>query len=439
MVVAAAVAAGAGVAGAAAEPGPAPDVESTAPTTRMTNLAIRVVGADRPGITADLMSRLVALGVQLQDVEQVLVRQRLVLAAVIGTSRPDSVRRELAEFGKRHELVVHLDEVSEAHRAPVETQVVTVLAPEISPAVLEIITDTVGALGANIDRIIRLARYPVFCYELRVSGADPDRVRTAVTAAAAAARVDVAVQRESLGRRSMRLVAFDVDSTLVQGELIDEVAQVAGCREEVAAITAAAMAGELDFESALRSRVALLEGTEVTVLERVARDVPFTPGARTLVTTLNRLGFRVVALSGGFSLMTKIVGDRLGLHATHANELGVEDGRLTGEVTGRVVDRQRKAELLVELTERAGIPLEQTVAVGDGANDLDMLGRAGLGIAFNAKRVLREAADAAISVPYLDVVLFLLGVGRDEVEREHLTRVDPPPNALGHATPPVIS
>ena len=158
-----------------------------------------------------------------------------------------------------------------------------------------------------------------------------------------------------------------------------------------------------------------------------------------MVTTLNRLGFRVVALSGGFSLMTKIVGDRLGLHATHANELGVEDGRLTGEVTGRVVDRQRKAELLVELTERAGIPLEQTVAVGDGANDLDMLGRAGLGIAFNAKRVLREAADAAISVPYLDVVLFLLGVGRDEVEREHLTRVDPPPNALGHATPPVIS
>ncbi len=186
------------------------------------------------------------------------------------------------------------------------------------------------------------------------------------------------------------------------------------------------MAGELDLEDALRARVALLKVLDATVLDRIAAEVPFTPGALTLVTTLKRLGFTVVAFSGGFSTMTAIVGERLGLHATHANELEVADGVLTGRLVGRVVDRARKGELLVELATQAGIPLEQTVAVGDGANDLDMLGRAGLGIAFNAKTVLREVADAAISVPYLDVVLFLLGVGRNDVEREHLTRADPP-------------
>ncbi|MEZ5380782.1 MAG: phosphoserine phosphatase SerB [Microthrixaceae bacterium] len=392
----------------------------------MINLAVRVIGPDHPGITADLMSTLAALEVELQDVEQVLVRQRLILAAVVGTSRPASVRRELAAFGVRHGLSVQLDEVAEATWAPAETQVITVLAPEITPAALEIITDTVGSLGGNIDRIVRLATYPVYCYELRVSGADPDRVRAEVAAAGAAARVDVAVQRDSLGRRAMRLVAFDVDSTLVQGELIDEVAKVAGCGEEVRAITAAAMAGELDFEEALRARVALLEGMELAVLERVAEEVELTPGARTLVRTLKRLGFGLVAFSGGFDVMTDIVGRRLGLDATHANHLEVRDGLLTGKLEGRVVDRARKGELLSELAHRAGVPLEQTVAVGDGANDLDMLGRAGLGIAFNAKTVLREAADASISVPYLDVVLFMLGVGRHEVERERLTRSHPP-------------
>ena len=352
--------------------------------------------------------------------------QRLILAVVVGTSRPDSVRRELAAFGCRHGLTVELETVAGADQQPGETQVITVLAPQISAAALEIITDVLGSLGANIERIVRLARYPVYCYELRVSGADPERVRAEVTAAGSAARVDVAVQRETLGRRAMRLVAFDVDSTLIQGELIDEVAKVAGCGTEVAAITEAAMAGELDFEDALRARVALLKGLDATVLDRIAAEVPFTPGARTLVTTLKRLGFTVVAFSGGFSTMTAIVGERLGLHATHANELEVADGVLTGRLVGRVVDRARKGELLVELATQAGIPLEQTVAVGDGANDLDMLGRAGLGIAFNAKTVLREVADAAISVPYLDVVLFLLGVGRNDVEREHLTRADPP-------------
>lgn len=395
----------------------------------MTNLAIRIVGADRPGITADLMSTLAANEADLQDVEQVLVRQRLILAAVVGTERPDSVRRELAAFGERHGLSVQLDVVADANVRPDDTQIVTVLAPQISPAALEIITHTLGSLGANIDRIVRLARYPVYCYELRVSGGDPDDIRAGVTAAGAAARVDVAVQRETLGRRAMRLVAFDVDSTLIQGELIDEVAKVAGCGAEVAAITAAAMAGELDFEAALRARVALLEGLEISVLDRIASEVPFTPGARTLVTTLKRLGFTVVAFSGGFSMMTDIVGQRLGLDATHANSLEVVDGRLTGQLAGRVVDRARKGELLAELAEQAGVPLAQTVAVGDGANDMDMLGRAGLGIAFNAKAVLREVADAAISVPYLDVVLFLLGVGRSDVERERLTRTDPPPPA----------
>ena len=302
----------------------------------------------------------------------------------------------------------------------------TILGRPLRATHLATVGQVIQAHGGNIDRIVRMARYPVTAIRMEVSGADPDLLQADLAAVAFEQGVDIAVQENGIQRHAQRLVVMDVDSTLIQGELIDEVAKVAGCGTEVAAITEAAMAGELDFEDALRARVALLKGLDATVLDRIAAEVPFTPGARTLVTTLKRLGFTVVAFSGGFSTMTAIVGERLGLHATHANELEVADGVLTGRLVGRVVDRARKGELLVELATQAGIPLEQTVAVGDGANDLDMLGRAGLGIAFNAKTVLREVADAAISVPYLDVVLFLLGVGRNDVEREHLTRADPP-------------
>jgi phosphoserine phosphatase len=231
-----------------------------------------------------------------------------------------------------------------------------------------------------------------------------------------AQRVDIAVERASLYRRARRLVVMDVDSTLVQGEVIEMLAAEAGCEAEVARVTSAAMAGELDFEASLRARVALLAGLPVEAVDRVREAVRLTPGARTLVRTLKRLGYAVAIVSGGFTAVTDDLVDALGLDHALANELEVLDGRLTGRVVGAVVDRAAKASALRRFAELEGLALEQTVAIGDGANDLDMLAAAGLGIAFNAKPIVREAADTALSVPYLDAVLFLLGIPREEVE-----------------------
>ena len=229
-------------------------------------------------------------------------------------------------------------------------------------------------------------------------------------------QVDVAVERASLRRRGRRLVVMDVDSTLVQGEVIEMLAAEAGCLPEVARVTAAAMAGELDFEQSLRARVALLEGLPVEAVDRVRAAVRLTPGARTLVRTLKRLGYAVGVVSGGFTAVTDDLQRDLGLDHARANVLEVADGRLTGRVVGAVVDRAAKAEALREFAALQGLSLAQTVAVGDGANDLDMLQAAGLGVAFNAKPVVRDAADTALSVPFLDAVLSLLGIPREAVE-----------------------
>jgi phosphoserine phosphatase len=209
---------------------------------------------------------------------------------------------------------------------------------------------------------------------------------------------------------------MDVDSTLVQGEVIEMLAAEAGCEAEVAKVTAAAMAGELDFEESLRARVALLSGLPVDAVERVRAAVRLTPGARTLVRTLKRLGYAVAIVSGGFTAVTDDLVETLGLDHSLANVLEVADGRLTGRVAGDVVDRAAKAAALRSFAAAEGLTLAQTVAIGDGANDLDMLAAAGLGIAFNAKPIVRQAADTALSVPFLDAVLFLLGITREEVE-----------------------
>jgi phosphoserine phosphatase len=270
--------------------------------------------------------------------------------------------------------------------------------------------------GANIEQVSRLSSYPAASYALLVSGGDTDRLRTELAAEAVAQRVDIAVERASLYRRARRLVVMDVDSTLVQGEVIEMLAAEAGCEDEVARVTAAAMAGELDFAQSLRARVALLEGLPVDAVDRVRKAVRLTPGARTLVRTLKRLGYAVAIVSGGFTAVTDDLVADLGLDHALANELEVLDGRLTGRVVGPVVDRAAKASALRRFAELEGLAVEQTVAIGDGANDLDMLAAAGLGIAFNAKPIVREAADTALSVPYLDAVLFLLGIPREEVE-----------------------
>jgi phosphoserine phosphatase len=293
---------------------------------------------------------------------------------------------------------------------------VSVLGSPLRPGAVAAISGRIAAGGANIDRIDRLADRPVTCIELEVSGADPDALRAALTRESAKQGVDVAVQRGGLHRRALRLIVMDVDSTLVAGEAIDLLAARAGCAEQVAKLTAATMRGELDFAASLRERVALLAGLDAGAVDEVRRQLTLAPGARTLIRTLRHLGFRCGIVSGGFTQMTGPLAAELQLDYAAANTLEISGGKLTGRLAGPVIDRAAKATALREFAAQAGVPLSQTVAVGDGANDLDMIAAAGLGIAFNAKPAVRDAADASVSVPYLDAVLYLLGVSRDEAE-----------------------
>jgi phosphoserine phosphatase len=274
----------------------------------------------------------------------------------------------------------------------------------------------IAADGANIDRITRLASDPVTCVELDVSGADPVSLRNTLAQVAVDSGVDVAVQRAGLERRAMRLIVMDVDSTLIQDEVIDLLADRAGCAAEVAGVTEAAMRGELDFAASLRERVALLKGLDAGVLDEVRSALRLTPGARTLIRTLKRLGYRCGIVSGGFTSVIAPLADELGIDYVAANTLEIAGGKLTGQVIEPIIDREGKTEALRRFARAAGVPLSQTVAVGDGANDLGMIGAAGLGVAFNAKPVVRDAADTAVNVPYLDTILYLLGIPRDAVD-----------------------
>jgi phosphoserine phosphatase len=382
------------------------------------SLLVTVTGRDHPGVTAALMDVLDRHGAAVEDVEQVVVHGRLLLGVVI-TGEGDGVlvMKDLAAVAADLDVEVEFTPLDDAEPAAQQRHHVVVLGAPLPPAALAAVTRTLAGCGANIERVTRLSSWPAQSFELVVAGGDTAELRTALAAVAVAEEVDVAVERASIYRRAKRLVVMDVDSTLVKGEVIEMLAAEAGCEAEVARVTAAAMAGELDFEQSLRARVRLLEGLPVEAVDRVRTAVVLTPGARTLVRTLKRLGWTVGIVSGGFTAVTDDLQAELGLDHALANVLEVVDGRLTGQVLGDVVDRAAKAAALRRFAEEEGLLPEQTVAIGDGANDLDMLAAAGLGIAFNAKQVVRDAADAAINVPFLDAVLFLLGIPRDEVEQ----------------------
>jgi phosphoserine phosphatase len=378
------------------------------------SLLVTVTGRDHPGVTAGLFDALA--GVAVSDVEQVVVHGRLLLGLVLEADDP-ALRRRIQQAGSALGVAVEFTPVEDAEPpAPGRRHHVTLLGLPLPPAAVAAVARRLADCGANIERITRLASYPAAAYELLVSGGETAALQVALAEEAVAQQVDVAVERASLYRRARRLVVMDVDSTLVQGEVIEMLAAEAGCAAEVARVTEEAMAGRLDFEESLRARVALLEGLPVTAVDRVRQAVRLTPGARTLVRTLKRLGYAVAVVSGGFTAVTDDLAAELGLDHSRANVLEVVDGRLTGRVLGAVVDRAAKAAALREFAAAEGLTLAQTVAIGDGANDLDMLAAAGLGIAFNAKPVVRDAADAALSVPFLDAVLFLLGITREEVE-----------------------
>jgi len=383
----------------------------------VTTLLVTLTGPDRPGVTSSLFEALAGLDVTVLDMEQVVVRGTLVLGVLLGgpqaASAEPAARAVAARLGMAVQTSTGADEVDPRRLGRLH---VTLLGTPLLPAAVAAIAGTVAGTGANIDRIVRLSSYPVTTIELEVSGADPDRLRAALAAAAASHHVDVAVQRSGLIRRAKRLIVMDVDSTLIQDEVIELVADEAGCRREVAEITTAAMRGELDFEQALRARTALLAGLPEAALDRVRARVRLAPGARTLVRTLGRLGYRTALVSGGFTQVVGPLATELGIDFLAANTFEICDGRLTGGLVGPVLDRAGKARALERFAEQAGVPVSQTVAIGDGANDLDMLRLAGLGIAFNAKALVREAADTALNVPYLDTILYLLGISREDIE-----------------------
>jgi phosphoserine phosphatase len=395
------------------------------PSPRPTGVLLTVTGPDRAGVTAALFTALQSAGtgpVEVIDVEQVVVHGHLVLGVLVqGTAEAEGLVQRLrapaTAVAEATGMQVTVEPTGEAEPAAERTarHHVVVLGRPVPPAAVAGAARAIAGVGGNIEAIRRLSDYPVTSFELTVTGAGSTALRTALATVAAETGTDVAVEQAGLARRSKRLIVLDVDSTLVRGEVIDELAARAGRAAEVARITAAAMNGELDFEQSLRARVAVLAGLPVSVLDEVREHLVLTPGARTLIRTLQRLGFRCGIVSGGFTQITDPLAAELGLDFAAANTLEVADGMLTGGLVGEVVDRAGKARALARFAGEHGIPLEQTVAVGDGANDLDMLNAAGLGIAFNAKPVVREQAHAALNQPYLDAVLQVLGFTRDEV------------------------
>ncbi len=372
---------------------------------------------DRPGITAGLMAVLARTGAEIFDIEQIVVRGRLTLNILIGVAEDRATISEVLFFGWENNLRIEFNVMEAApDREHKGAHVVTVIGSRVGPDDFGAVASAIADGGGNIDRIFRLSRYPVISYELAVSGGDPTTIKRGLLKAAAASPIDVAIQPESLERRSKRLVVMDVDSTLIQGEIIDLLADRAGVGEEVGRITAMAMAGEIDFEEALIERVAMLAGLPESVFDEVNREIKATPGARTFIRTLRRLGMKTAIVSAGFTRFTTQFAADLGIDFALANTLEVEYGILTGRITGQIVDRKRKGDFIRDLARSEGISLSQTVAVGDGANDLDMLDAAGLGIAFNAKQLVRDNADTSLSVPYLDAILFVMGVRREHVE-----------------------
>jgi len=397
-------------------------MSTSADTEQYTGL-ILLSGVDKPGITASLFETLSAFAITVLDIEQVVIKDRLILTVLIALNpaHESAIAADLDSCAASLDVDIATLFSYEAKLA-ISTKAnlvhVVILSKKISPAAIAELAAAINQSGANIERVTRLASTPVTAIEFVLSGAKQEILSQALSPIAASNGVDIAVQPGGVQRHARKLVQLDVDSTLIQQEVIELLAAKAGVADQVIAITDQAMRGELDFEQSLRARVALLKGLPVSAITEVQAQILLTLGARTLISTLHKLGHTVAVVSGGFiDVIAPLLKD-LDIKYFKANTLGIENGHLTGEVIGAVIDRAAKAAALREFAALESISMEQTIAIGDGANDLDMIVAAGLGIAFNAKPAVKAAADSSISEPYLGSVLYLLGISNEEIEQE---------------------
>jgi len=393
-------------------------------------LLITISGDDQPGVTAGLTAILADHSVNILDIGQAVIHATLSLGLLVELpeeAAAGEVSEAVRRFASERDLRVVTSPVSpESYGQWVEAQgmaryIITLLARKITSDQIARVTSVISRHGLNIQGINRLSgRIPLgdlpalskACVEFSARGSlpDPAEFRRELLEVAGALEVDLAFQQDNMYRRTRRLVAFDMDSTLVEAEVIDELAREAGVGDEVSAITERAMRGEIDFKESFRTRVALLNGLEESALERVASQLKITEGAEHLISTLRMLGYKTAILSGGFTYFARHLQARLGMDYVHANELDIANGVVTGKIVGSIVDGPRKAELLRQLAAEEGIDLQQVIAVGDGANDLPMLSIAGLGIAFRAKPLVKKKAEQSISTLGLDAILYLLGI-----------------------------
>ncbi|CAN1507104.1 SerB Phosphoserine phosphatase [Candidatus Nanopelagicaceae bacterium] len=382
---------------------------------------ILVSGIDTPGITQALFDTLAPFAITVLDIEQVVIRERLILTVLISLNpaHAEAIDEDLQLCGQKLGVDIatsFLEQGQSSIAAKTGLVHVVALGNPLAPTAIAAIASAIASRGGNIERIHRTASYPITAIEFIISGADQTDVKQCLAEVTTTHSVDIAVSPGGLMRWAKKLVVMDVDSTLIQQEVIELLADKAGVHEKVKEITDAAMRGELDFAASLRARVALLEGLPESVITDIQQEIALTPGARTLVKTLHQLGHSVAVVSGGFTSVIEPLIKELGISHYRANTLEVIDGKLTGKVIEPIIDRAAKATALRDFAEIEGVQLEQTVAIGDGANDLDMISIAGLGIAFNAKPAVKAAAASSVSAPYLDSVLYLLGITREDIE-----------------------